>query len=242
MSRQNHDGSLLLISYTAVLNTAGALPTDRCYAGALTQPRRGRRPLSVKLRVLLTLFTRTQLAMSATLVRDLTTDSTRRAILNSPRLYLACELGWTQWTLGFATGLDAEPGRQTIAAFDLCARPSAGDITMAVSTQGDSALRIRTVTLILLCTLAGSAFGQTPTGLTLFGDSLTDTGNISELTFGLAPGSDYFDGRFSNGPVWAEVMAQQFGLASPTHSRGGGSNYAYGGAETGSGGDRIYFY
>ena len=180
--------------------------------------------------------------MSATLVRDLTTDSTRRAILNSPRLYLACELGWTQWTLGFATGLDAEPGRQTIAAFDLCARPSAGDITMAVSTQGDSALRIRTVTLILLCTLAGSAFGQTPTGLTLFGDSLTDTGNISELTFGLAPGSDYFDGRFSNGPVWAEVMAQQFGLASPTHSRGGGSNYAYGGAETGSGSDRIYFY
>ena len=46
--------------------------------------------------------------MSATPTHDLTTDSTRQAIPNSPRLYLAFELGWNQWKLGFAPGL--EPG------------------------------------------------------------------------------------------------------------------------------------
>ena len=51
--------------------------------------------------------------MSATPTHDSTTDS--------PRLYLAFELGWNQWKLGFAPGLDARPWRRTIEARDLSA-------------------------------------------------------------------------------------------------------------------------
>jgi transposase len=51
--------------------------------------------------------------MSATPTHDSTTDS--------PRLYLAFELGWSQWKLGFATGLDGKAWRRTIPARDLSA-------------------------------------------------------------------------------------------------------------------------
>jgi len=40
-----------------------------------------------------------------------------------------------------------------------------------------------------------------------FGDSLTDTGNNP------APGSNYFNGRFSNGPLWVEYISTNLGLA-----------------------------
>ncbi len=48
----------------------------------------------------------------------------------------------------------------------------------------------------------------------VFGDSLSDTGNA---------------GRFSNGPVWVEYLAQKLGLKL-NPARAGGSNFAVGGA------------
>jgi len=51
--------------------------------------------------------------MSTTPTQDSTTDA--------PRLYLAFELGWSQWKVGFATGLNAKPWRRTMAARDLSA-------------------------------------------------------------------------------------------------------------------------
>ena len=69
-----------------------------------------------------------------------------------------------------------------------------------------------------------------------FGDSLSDTGNFLALTTSM-PGSfpvplpqagDYSQGRFSNGAVAVEVLAN--GLGVPLQ------NYAYGGAKTGAGG------
>ncbi len=64
-----------------------------------------------------------------------------------------------------------------------------------------------------------------------FGDSLSDTGNVfAASSFPLPP---YFNGRFSNGPVWVETLASNLGLsASP--SLLGGTNYAFGGATTGT--------
>jgi phospholipase/lecithinase/hemolysin len=50
-----------------------------------------------------------------------------------------------------------------------------------------------------------------------FGDSLSDVGNA---------------GRFSNGPVWVEDLAQILGLPVATASTEGGTNYAWGGART----------
>ncbi len=64
----------------------------------------------------------------------------------------------------------------------------------------------------------------------VFGDSLSDTGRVYELTKGLIPQSPpYFDGRFSNGPVWVERFAPLVG-STPNQQ----TNYAYGGAETGT--------
>ena len=59
-----------------------------------------------------------------------------------------------------------------------------------------------------------------------FGDSLTDDGNLLAM-LGL-PGTPYYQGRFSNGPVAVEVMAAQLGASL--------TDYAVGGAQTGNGG------
>ena len=67
-----------------------------------------------------------------------------------------------------------------------------------------------------------------------FGDSLSDAGNISILTADRLPVSPiYSDGRFSNGNVWVQDLAQNLGLPALKPSLAGGTDYAYGGAETG---------
>jgi phospholipase/lecithinase/hemolysin len=65
-----------------------------------------------------------------------------------------------------------------------------------------------------------------------FGDSLSDTGNDFLATSGTLPGAPYFSGRFSNGPIWIDRLAGSLGLSS-TPSLAGGTNFAFGGAETG---------
>ncbi len=66
-------------------------------------------------------------------------------------------------------------------------------------------------------------------GLYVFGDSLSDTGNLFADTGDLFPPFPYFQGRFSNGPVWVEYLAPLLGL-TPAQT----TNFAYGGATTGS--------
>ncbi|HUB50079.1 MAG TPA: SGNH/GDSL hydrolase family protein [Acetobacteraceae bacterium] len=67
-----------------------------------------------------------------------------------------------------------------------------------------------------------------------FGDSLTDTGNVSLATAGLLPVSPpYADHSFSNGPVWVQDLAQDLGLPALQPSLAGGTDFAYGGAQTG---------
>jgi len=68
--------------------------------------------------------------------------------------------------------------------------------------------------------------------LVVFGDSLSDLGNISQATFGSNPGRYYWNGRFSNGPVYAESLATGLGLPALARSSGGGNDFAYGGAKT----------
>ncbi|MFZ0021079.1 MAG: SGNH/GDSL hydrolase family protein, partial [Acetobacteraceae bacterium] len=68
----------------------------------------------------------------------------------------------------------------------------------------------------------------------VFGDSLSDTGNVSLATLGQVPVSPpYADHSFSNGPVWAQDLAQSLHLPALKPSLAGGSDFAYGGAETG---------
>ncbi len=67
----------------------------------------------------------------------------------------------------------------------------------------------------------------------VFGDSLSDTGNVSAATAGTVPAPPYAPGRFSNGPVWVETLSANLGLGAVNPSSLGGKNYAWGGAVTG---------
>lgn len=78
-----------------------------------------------------------------------------------------------------------------------------------------------------------------------FGDSLTDTGNAFIGSQGQIPVSPaYFNGRFSNGPVWVDYFGEQVGDLEPKPSLPfllnpslplpqEGINFAVGGAQTG---------
>ncbi len=69
-----------------------------------------------------------------------------------------------------------------------------------------------------------------PTSLVVFGDSLSDTGNRFVLEGGNLPVAPYYDGRFTNGPTFIDVLANSWGVSS-LNSLSGGTNYAVGGAE-----------
>lgn len=72
--------------------------------------------------------------------------------------------------------------------------------------------------------------------LVIFGDSLSDTGNLFNVSEGLFPPSPpYFEGRFSNGNLVVDVIADSLELAENQSFLEGGSNYAFGGAQTGEG-------
>jgi phospholipase/lecithinase/hemolysin len=79
------------------------------------------------------------------------------------------------------------------------------------------------------------------TNLYVFGDSLSDTGNIFGATQGILPPFPYVDGRFSNGDNWIDYLATDLGLSSPTPlvdllagtPPTNGVNFAFGGATTG---------
>jgi thermolabile hemolysin len=94
-----------------------------------------------------------------------------------------------------------------------------------------------------------------PNQMFFFGDSLSDNGNLFALTqrqfFGIGyPFAPYFQGRFSNGPTWAEELSADLGLnvravADPAF-RGGpvamgqGYNLAFGGAKSDFGGVQSF--
>ena len=79
-----------------------------------------------------------------------------------------------------------------------------------------------------------AAPGAPYSALYVFGDSLSDTGNVSLATAGLVPVSPpYADHSFSNGPVWAQDLARDLGLPTLQPSLAGGTDFAYGGAQTG---------
>jgi phospholipase/lecithinase/hemolysin len=112
--------------------------------------------------------------------------------------------------------------------------------------------------LLCLCTLllaftAVSANAQDYTSIVIFGDSLSDTGNVAHLTYDKygvripGPYADYTDGRFTDGDDTIPAAQKYFGLWIEQYaamlpskpiildSLDGGTNYAYGFAFTGSG-------
>lgn len=98
---------------------------------------------------------------------------------------------------------------------------------------------IKNIRLILLASFLAFASASSHAAierLVVFGDSLSDTGNTrSQVPFGtfgpIAAAAGYGpNGRFSNGILWHEYLARELGVSAATNSRGGGDNFAYGGA------------
>ncbi|MBW4439636.1 MAG: SGNH/GDSL hydrolase family protein [Plectolyngbya sp. WJT66-NPBG17] len=67
--------------------------------------------------------------------------------------------------------------------------------------------------------------------LYVFGDSLSDVGNVFRATGGQVPAPPYFEGRYSNGKVWVEELAAKLNLPIDRVQ-----NFAWGGATTGRNG------
>lgn len=83
---------------------------------------------------------------------------------------------------------------------------------------------------IALTAFAPAANAFNLTGFYVFSDSLSDVGNFYALTGNQLPPSQlgYFDGRFSNGPVWVDYLAPQLGLTSSRQT-----NFSFPGVTTG---------
>jgi phospholipase/lecithinase/hemolysin len=106
--------------------------------------------------------------------------------------------------------------------------------------------------ILVICT-ASLAHAQEYTSVVIFGDSLSDTGNVAHLTqekYGVripGPIANYTDGRFTDGydtvpsaqnfaGVWIEQLAAMIpSKPGIKDSLDGGTDYAYGFAMTGSG-------
>lgn len=88
----------------------------------------------------------------------------------------------------------------------------------------------RSIALILMMTVM--IFGTLAAhagdfkNVVVFGDSLSDNGNVFAINEGHPP-EPYYEGRYSNGLVWVEYLVKELGI------QGLFLNYAHGGAQTG---------
>lgn len=134
---------------------------------------------------------------------------------------------------------------------------------LAIPPAARSAHRTRLIlclasALVFACT-AVLARAQDYTSIVVFGDSLSDTGNVAHLSLMKyhvpipGPAADYTLGRFTDGAdtlpaahnyfgVWIEQLAAMFPARPPVvDSLDGGTNYAYGFATTGRGTSVLTF-
>jgi len=85
---------------------------------------------------------------------------------------------------------------------------------------------VRSIVLAAACVAAAPGLASDYSGLIVFGDSMSDTGNLLALTGGVNPADPpYWQGRYSNGNVWPEFMSETATLPL--------KNFAHGSALTG---------
>lgn len=93
------------------------------------------------------------------------------------------------------------------------------------------------LTVAATCAVAGAANAQSYNRLVVFGDSLSDNGNLFAATGGTSPApAFYYQGRFSNGPVFTELLGFNAGRFATGAPLSGSVNLAFGGAVTGTAG------
>jgi outer membrane lipase/esterase len=95
---------------------------------------------------------------------------------------------------------------------------------------------LRALLLPLVLSLPLGAQAGPYSSMFVFGDSLSDTGNLVLSPGGPTLPPPYYNGRISDGPVWVEGLATGLGLSGTANSfLIGGNNYAFAGARTGLG-------
>ena len=87
-----------------------------------------------------------------------------------------------------------------------------------------------TAACLLLAATSAMAAAPSFTGMYVFGDSLSDNGNL--VIFAAQPPPPYFGGRFSNGIVWVEQLG--FGPLGGYGDTTDSVDWAFGGAWTSS--------
>jgi phospholipase/lecithinase/hemolysin len=91
----------------------------------------------------------------------------------------------------------------------------------------------------------GAAQAAAFTNLYVFGDSLVDAGNTQLAVLGAGGGnpnpssSGYFQGRFTNGPDYTDLLSQNLFGSFTRASLAGGNNYSFGGALARNNGDGL---
>src|SRR4051794_15779025 len=103
---------------------------------------------------------------------------------------------------------------------------------------------ITRIWFVFIVTVMGAAVsvpasGGPYTGMYVFGDSLSDSGNLAALTDptqvitgnSYIPNAPYASKQFTNGDVWVKGVATALGLATyAAPALAGGGNFAFGGA------------
>lgn len=98
---------------------------------------------------------------------------------------------------------------------------------------------MRKLMLWLALSLSSVTYGATLDNIVVFGDSLSDNGNLYEYMQHRIPQSPpYYRGRFTNGPVWVEHLAKS---CFPKNSASHLLDYAFGGAGIAPEDDDVLF-
>ncbi len=82
---------------------------------------------------------------------------------------------------------------------------------------------------MILLMLSSNGYAASISNLYMFGDSLSDNGNMFSLSQHTVPSVPYYEGHFSNGQIWIEYLTNKLGLPpSSLH------DFAFGGSLTNS--------
>lgn len=96
---------------------------------------------------------------------------------------------------------------------------------------------------LLLLTFTAVARASSYSSVVVYGDSLSDNGNLYAADGGTEPPAPYYNGRFSNGTVAVEQLAAMLGTPLVDFAFGGATsgvgNYADGGTQTALGADNL---
>ncbi len=133
--------------------------------------------------------------------------------------------------LDFQIGEDQFILQDGLTFAQLALQQQASDTLVRYLGSSEPAALLRNIQANQLTTenFLSTSFTPTFENLFVFGDSLSDPGNLLGLTGGFFPPPPYSEGRFSDGDIWIDFFAEDLAINPLSQI----SNFAVGGALTG---------